>query len=98
MWTLSKGAHEAAMDMRAVPGVGAEIVLSVDGELRRTRLLSRTSRPNHPARLPTREQRSRRRDGRENCRGRGEEGHPMILALQEVRNAAEIAVDWPSIV
>jgi hypothetical protein len=38
MWTLRKGAQEAAIDLRAVPGVGAEIVLSVDGELRRTRL------------------------------------------------------------
>jgi hypothetical protein len=38
VWTLRKGAHEAAIDLRAVPGVGAEIVLTVDGELRRTRL------------------------------------------------------------
>jgi hypothetical protein len=38
MWTLRKGEHEAAVDLRAVPGVGAEIVLRVDGELRRTRL------------------------------------------------------------
>jgi hypothetical protein len=38
MWTLRKDAHEAAIDLRAVPGVGAEIVLTVDGELRRTRL------------------------------------------------------------
>ena len=30
-----------AIDLRAVPGIGAEIVLSVDGELRRTRLFSR---------------------------------------------------------
>ena len=38
VWMLSKGAREASIDLRAVPGVGAEIVLSVDGELRRTRL------------------------------------------------------------
>ena len=38
MWTLRKGEHEAAIDLRAVPGVGAEIVLTVDGEWRRTRL------------------------------------------------------------
>jgi len=38
VWTLRKGEHEAAIDLRAVPGVGAEIVLTVDGELRRTRL------------------------------------------------------------
>jgi hypothetical protein len=30
--------HEAAIDLKAVPGVGAEIVLTVDGELRKTRL------------------------------------------------------------
>ena len=33
-----KGAHEAAIDVRPVPGIGAEIVLTVDGELRKTRL------------------------------------------------------------
>jgi hypothetical protein len=38
VWTLRKSGHEAAIDLRAVPGVGAEIVLTVDGELRRTRL------------------------------------------------------------
>jgi hypothetical protein len=30
--------HEVAIELRAVPGVGAELVLSVDGELRRARL------------------------------------------------------------
>ena len=30
--------REAAIDLRAVPGVGAEIVLTVNGELRRPRL------------------------------------------------------------
>jgi hypothetical protein len=38
VWTLRKGSREATIDLRAVPGVGAEIVLTVDGELRRTRL------------------------------------------------------------
>ena len=38
VWTLRNGAHEAAIDLRPVRGVGAEIVLSVDGEWRRTRL------------------------------------------------------------
>jgi hypothetical protein len=38
VWALRKDGHEAAIDRRAVPGVGAEIVLTVDGELRRTRL------------------------------------------------------------
>ena len=34
----AQGPSEAAIDLRAVSGIGAEIVLSVDGELRRTRL------------------------------------------------------------
>jgi hypothetical protein len=38
VWTLRMGEHEAAIDLRAVPGVGAEIVLTVVSELRRTRL------------------------------------------------------------
>lgn len=38
VWVLRKGGHEAAIDLRAVPGIGAELVLTVDGELRRTRL------------------------------------------------------------
>jgi hypothetical protein len=38
VWALRKGEHEAAIDLKAVPGVGAEIVLTVDGEWRRTRL------------------------------------------------------------
>jgi hypothetical protein len=33
---LGKSGHEAPIELRAVPGVGAELVLSVDGELRRT--------------------------------------------------------------
>ena len=37
VWALGKDGHEAAIDLRAVPGIGAELVLSVDGELRRTR-------------------------------------------------------------
>jgi hypothetical protein len=38
VWVLRKDGHEAAIALRAVPGLGAELVLSVDGELRRTRL------------------------------------------------------------
>ena len=38
IWALRKDGHEAAIDLRAVPRVGAELVLSVDGELRRARL------------------------------------------------------------
>jgi hypothetical protein len=38
VWALRKGAHEAAIDVKAVPGIGAEIVLTVDGEWRKTRL------------------------------------------------------------
>ena len=35
---LRKGAHEAAIHVRLVSGIGAEIVLTVYGELRKTRL------------------------------------------------------------
>jgi hypothetical protein len=38
VWALRKGEHTAAIHLKAVPGVGAEIVLTVDGEWRRTRL------------------------------------------------------------
>jgi hypothetical protein len=38
VWTLHKGEHAAAIDLKAVPGTGAEVVLTVDGEWRRTRL------------------------------------------------------------
>jgi hypothetical protein len=37
VWALRKGEHEAAIELRAVPGIGAEIVLIVDGEWRKTR-------------------------------------------------------------
>jgi hypothetical protein len=36
--TLHKRDHAAAIDLKAVPGIGVEIVLTVDGELRKTRL------------------------------------------------------------
>jgi hypothetical protein len=39
VWTLHKGQHAAAIDLKAVPGIGAEIVLTVDGSWRKTRLL-----------------------------------------------------------
>jgi hypothetical protein len=38
IWALRKNGHEAAIDLRAVPGIGAELILCVDGELRKTRL------------------------------------------------------------
>jgi hypothetical protein len=38
VWALRNGEHEGAIDLKAVPGIGAEIVLTVDGELRKTRL------------------------------------------------------------
>ena len=38
VWILHKGEHAAAIDLKAVPGIGAEIVLTVNGELRKTRL------------------------------------------------------------
>jgi hypothetical protein len=38
VWTLHKGGHPGALDLRPVPGVGAEVVLSVNGEWQRTRL------------------------------------------------------------
>jgi hypothetical protein len=38
VWALRKGGHEAAIDVKAVPGIGAEIVLTIDGKLRRWRL------------------------------------------------------------
>ena len=38
VWTLHKGDHAAAINLKAVPGIGAEIVLTVDGTLRKTRL------------------------------------------------------------
>jgi hypothetical protein len=34
----AKDGREAAIDVKAVPGIGAEIVLTVNGELRKTRL------------------------------------------------------------
>jgi len=44
VWTLHKGGHAAAIDLKVVPGIGAEIVLTVDGEPRKTRLF-RSPRP-----------------------------------------------------
>jgi hypothetical protein len=38
VWALRKGEREAAIDLKAVPGIGAEIVLTVDGQWRKTRL------------------------------------------------------------
>jgi hypothetical protein len=39
---MQHGAHEAALDLRLVPGLGAEIVLSIDNEFRRARFYWRT--------------------------------------------------------
>ena len=38
VWVLRKDGREAAIDVKAVPGMGAEIVLTVDGQWRKTRL------------------------------------------------------------
>jgi hypothetical protein len=38
VWVLRKDGREAAIDVKAVPGIGAEIVLTVDGQWRKTRL------------------------------------------------------------
>jgi hypothetical protein len=38
VWVLRKDGREAAIDVKAVPGIGAEIVLTVNGEWRKTRL------------------------------------------------------------
>jgi hypothetical protein len=38
VWVLRKDGREAAVDVKAVPGIGAEIVLTVDGQWRKTRL------------------------------------------------------------
>ena len=38
VWRSAEGGHEAAIDLSAVSGIGAEVVLSVNGEWRRSRL------------------------------------------------------------
>jgi hypothetical protein len=38
VWVFHKDGREAAIDVKAVPGLGAEIVLTVDGQWRKTRL------------------------------------------------------------
>jgi hypothetical protein len=35
VWTLHKGEHAAAIDLKALPAIGAEIVFTVDGEMRK---------------------------------------------------------------
>jgi hypothetical protein len=100
VWTLRKSGDEAVMGLRAVPGVGAEIVLSVDGELRRTRCIAHTSRRSSQARLRTRGRRLRRRGGREttadqprwswDLRWRSEWNEPRSL-LQRRTNDARIS-------
>jgi hypothetical protein len=64
VWTLHKGEHAAAIDLKAVPGIGAEVVLTADGELRQEDL----SRSHEQAELVggsrTRGRCSRKRGGR----------------------------------
>ncbi len=43
LWALRKDGHEATISMRLVPGIGAENVLTVDGEWRKPRLFRGTS-------------------------------------------------------
>jgi hypothetical protein len=38
VWVLHRDGREPAIDVKAVPGLGAEIVLTVDGQWRKTRL------------------------------------------------------------
>ena len=38
LWTLSRGNHEAALDLRRVASMGTALLLTVDGKLRRSRL------------------------------------------------------------
>jgi hypothetical protein len=38
VWVLRKDGREAAIDVKAASGIGAEIVLTVDGQWRKTRL------------------------------------------------------------
>jgi hypothetical protein len=38
VWTLRNGTREVAIDVKALPGIGAEIVITADGEWRKTRL------------------------------------------------------------
>jgi hypothetical protein len=75
VWALRKGEHEAAIDLRAVPGVGAEIVLTVNGGCDGHACIDRTSRRRWSARLPTHGRRSRRRGGRDAARHEGGQEH-----------------------
>lgn len=38
LWTLRRSQHEATLDLRTVPAMGRELLLSVDGNIRRSRL------------------------------------------------------------
>jgi hypothetical protein len=38
VWALHKGGHAAAIDVKEVSAIGAEIVHTVDGEMRKTHL------------------------------------------------------------
>jgi hypothetical protein len=54
VWTLHNGDHAAAIDVKAEPGIGAEVVLTSNSELRKTRLFRSTSRRNWSAQSRTR--------------------------------------------
>ena len=63
LWALHKGEHAGAIDLKAVPGIGAEIVLTVNGELRKARLFRSHEQANWSAQSPTRGRRLKRRGG-----------------------------------
>jgi hypothetical protein len=65
VWTLHRGEHAAAIDLKAVPGIGAEIVLTVDGELRKTRLFRSHEQAQLVGAIADTRRCSRRRGGRE---------------------------------
>jgi hypothetical protein len=62
---LGRASTPLRIDLKAVPGVGAEIVLTVNGELRRRDCSAHTSRRHWSARLRTRGRCSRGRGGRD---------------------------------
>jgi hypothetical protein len=60
-----KGEHQAAIDLKAVPGISAEIVLTVDGELRKTRLFRSHEQAELVGAIADTRAASRRRAGRD---------------------------------
>jgi hypothetical protein len=47
VWALRKGEHDAAIDVKAVPGIGPEIVLTLDGSGGTPGCSAHTSRRRH---------------------------------------------------